>query len=197
MPNWCENELHIVGASEDIKHFMEANKGLPARYAPTEWEKKEGYSYPTEPRFCFNTLVPTPQAVLNLGYDGHAKLKKIADEQGKEAVAGMIDGYHWNIENWGTKWDIYNENLSIENCGWKEGHTELHLYFDTAWSPPIAWLTKVAPLFPKLRFVMHYQEEGCFFAGNVVCEGDSFEEDAYDDDRCRELFGYDDEENVE
>jgi len=43
MPNWCENELHIFGASEDIKHFMEANKGLPARYEPREWEKKGGY----------------------------------------------------------------------------------------------------------------------------------------------------------
>lgn len=21
MPNWCSNELHIFGASEDIKHF--------------------------------------------------------------------------------------------------------------------------------------------------------------------------------
>ena len=42
MPNWCSNELHIFGASEDIKHFMEANKGLPAQYPLTEWEKREG-----------------------------------------------------------------------------------------------------------------------------------------------------------
>ena len=131
MPNWCSNELHIFGASEDIKQFMEANKGLPARYPLTEWEKKEGVSIPTEPRFSFNTLVPTPQEVLDLGYDGHQKLAEIAKAKGEAAIAGMIDGYHWNIANWGTKWDIYHENLSLENCGWEEGLTEFTLYFDT------------------------------------------------------------------
>lgn len=199
MPNWCANELHIFGEPEDIKHFMEANKGLPAKYEPDKWDIERGYTYSTELRFCFNALVPTPQEVLAFGYDGHYKRAKIIEEQGEEAAKGLIDGYNWNIANWGTKWDIYSDNLSLENCGWEEDLTEFILYFDTAWSPPVTWLMKVAPMFPKLRFEMHYEEPGCFFAGDVTCEGDDFTEDCYDDDRCRELFGYlfeDDEDDT-
>ena len=36
--------------------------------------------------------------------------------------------YHWNIQNWGTKWDITAElvlNMMMMKC-WK-------LHFDTAW----------------------------------------------------------------
>ena len=197
MPNWCSNELHIFGASEDIKHFMEVNKGLPAQYPLTEWEKREGYTTPTEPRFSFNTLVPTPQEVLDLGYDGHEKIRKIIQEKGEDAVAGMIDGYHWNIANWGTKWDIYSNNLSLENCGWEEGLTEFTLYFDTAWSPPVAWLIQVAPKFPKLRFELHYAEPGCCFAGEVICEGESVEDNPYDNKTCMKMFGYDEEDDEE
>ena len=194
MPNWCSSELSIQGDSEEIKRFMLANMGLPAKYAPTDWEIREGYQYPTEPRFSFNALVPTPQEVLDIGYDGHTKLQKLAAELGETAVAGLIDGYHWNIENWGTKWDIYCDDLSLEKCGWEEGCTEVTLYFDTAWSPPVAWLFQVAPMFPQLHFELHYAEPGMCFAGDIVCEGESSSIDEYDFERCQAMFGYDDEE---
>lgn len=71
MPNWCYNELHIEGDSDEFKRFMAASTGLPARYALNEWDVASGYQYPTEPRFCFNALVPTPPEVLELGYNGH------------------------------------------------------------------------------------------------------------------------------
>lgn len=196
MPNWCDNALHIFGESEDIKHFMEANKGLPAQYQLDKWEIERGYTYPTEPRFCFNALVPTPQEVLDLGYDGHYKIQRIIEESGEDAAAGVIDGYHWNINNWGTKWDIYSDNLSLENCGWEEDLTEFVLYFDTAWSPPIAWLCTVAPMFPNLRFEMEYSEPGCCFAGMLTCEGEEVSHEEYDDATCREIFGFDEEDEV-
>lgn len=188
MPNWCYNELRIEGASDEIKRFMAASTGLPARYALSEWEIKRGYQYPTEPRFCFNALVPTPPEVLELGFDGHMRLKQLLEEQGEKAIAGKIDGYHWNCQNWGTKWDIYGDNLTLETCCWEDGDTDLLLPFETAWSPPIPWLTAVASMFPNLLFSLHYEEVGSFFAGDIICEGDSVIEDEYDVDRCRQLF---------
>jgi hypothetical protein len=40
--------------------------------------------------------------------------------------------YDWNISNWGTKW----EASVIDWC--RDSDNELTIYFDSAWSPPIA-----------------------------------------------------------
>lgn len=203
MPNWCSNELRISGDPEKIKSFMEANKGLPAQYVLTEWEQRAGYTYPTEPRFCFNALVPTPQDVIELGYYAHLKLSDISKKEGEDAISGMIelphvDGYHWNIDNWGTKWDIWGQNVgsNFDSCG-EEGLSEFSLCFGTAWSPPLPWLKKVAPMFPELTFELHYEEPGCYFAGDVYACGDEFQVDEYDDDRLRDLFLWDEEDEDE
>ena len=37
-----------------------------------------------------------------------------------ESVPGM-DGYHWNLANWGVKWDIYVDKIDRETLGWTEG----------------------------------------------------------------------------
>lgn len=40
--------------------------------------------------------------------------------------------YNWNIENWGSKWDA-------DIIDWdRSGDNEIHIYFNSAWSPPIA-----------------------------------------------------------
>ena len=193
MPNWCHNSLHISGSSDDIKQFIEANTGLPAQCPLTEREKLAGVPQEpsvTEPHFCFNALVPTPQAVLELGYDGRQKLNAIAEEQGEEAIEGIMDGWEWNNRNWGTDRDIYWENITLENCGWAEGITELVLCFYTAWNPPVRWLIQISPQFPTLRLELDYAEIGMCIAGEVICENGSINENHYDRVTCMKMFGY-------
>lgn len=38
MPNWCMNELTVSGDAEELKRFVFATQGLPAKYPPQEWE---------------------------------------------------------------------------------------------------------------------------------------------------------------
>ena len=78
MPNWCMNTLNVSGGADEIKRFVFANQGLPAKYPPQEWEKAiaQMEPQPTESYFCFNALVPTPQEVLDMGYDAHNKISK-------------------------------------------------------------------------------------------------------------------------
>ena len=65
----------------------------------------------------------------------------------------------WNIDNWGTKWDVEcSEDAFIE-----DDHVEL--LFDSAWGPPVAWLKKVAKDYPKLKFSLKYDEPGMCFMG--------------------------------
>ena len=68
--------------------------------------------------------------------------------------------YDWCVKNWGTKWDIGEEQKLEE-----EFDTSLRIAFDTAWSPPLLWLEKVAAEYPSLYFALSYHEGGMCFAG--------------------------------
>ena len=155
MPNWCFNELTVSGPADELKRFVFATQGLPAKYSLAEWEKRAGAKEsPTQPFFCFEALVPTPQSVLDVGFS--------ADRD-----TNAIDGYHWNVENWGTKWDVYEDAITPEHMGWFEGCTAIQFSFDTAWSPPIEWLAKVVEMFPELHFIMAYDEPGMGLKGHA------------------------------
>ena len=197
MPNWCMNELTVAGNPEELKRFVFSSQGLPAKYPLQEWEKKlkPDYKEPVDPYFCFNALVSTPEPVLQMGYDAHDKLTKDAL---LFALAGRsfepIDGYHWNIQNWGTKWDVYSDGITPEDMGWQEGCESISFSFDTAWSPPTIWFERVTEMFPTLYFKLHYEEPGCYFAGDLTYEDGNIIDDAYDNERCAELFRWEDED---
>lgn len=75
------------------------------------------------------------------------------------------DWYDWRIENWGTKWDL-SDDLSYEEQG-----DYIHYTFDTAWSPPAAWVAAVSAKYPDLLFTLIYEEGGMCFAGEFVAKG--------------------------
>ena len=74
--------------------------------------------------------------------------------------------YNWRLANWGTKWDV--ESRFVE-----ESKELVEYGFDSAWAPPMEWLTKVGPQFPKLSFRLWYAEGGCDFAGVYTVEDDN------------------------
>lgn len=190
MPNWCMNNLEVAGDVSELKRFVEANMGLPAEYPPKH-KGKEPVENSNTPYFCFNALVPTPKDVLEIGF---ARKEQIPEINVMYAYRGEtvfpLDGYHWNIANWGTKWDVYDDAITAEEMGWHEGAERIAFEFDTAWKPPLAWLKKAAMLFPALRFKLHYEEPSNFFAGDLYAEGLNAVLDPYDDARCREAFNY-------
>ncbi|MFC9755163.1 hypothetical protein [Streptomyces sp. NPDC056921] len=65
----------------------------------------------------FAMLVPQPENIETEGCSGQH------DE-------GVVCWYHWNIDNWGTKWNGYE--LSIEQAD----DDSAQLRFNTAWSHP-------------------------------------------------------------
>lgn len=124
-----------------------------------------------------------------MGYDAHDKIPELTRRYailGQEI--GALDGYHWNIAHWGTKWDVYSEHMGIEELGWQEGCESICFGFDTAWSPPVPWLEKVADMFPTLTFLLHYEEPGCYFAGDVSGEKGKIYIRDYKGDELAEAF---------
>jgi len=143
MPNWCNNQMTIT---HDNPEMM-----LPIIAA---WNSGE----------FFQTLVPCPQELRNTvaGFrpdPGH-------EEQQKNNIKkyGHANWYDWQVQNWGTKWDV----------GFEEDHGnrgELHngsmtVGFDSAWSPPIAAYQELVDR--GYRITAYYFEPGMAFWGSFI-----------------------------
>lgn len=61
---------------------------------------------------------------------------------------GHMYWYSWSIENWGTKWNAY-EQSEEENL----------ICFDTAWSTPFPVIKRLSELFPKVQITLEYADE--------------------------------------
>jgi hypothetical protein len=83
--------------------------------------------------------------------------------QFQREVETKQDWYHWNIREWGTKWEIDGAQLLVE-----EG--KLKYAYSTAWSPPIQAIDKLAEMFPTLSFHSRFIDENDCFAGEVFWE---------------------------
>jgi hypothetical protein len=72
-----------------------------------------------------------------------------------------VDWYEWNVEHWGTKWDVDVEDARAEP-------REISMSFDTAWAPPEPFVLAVSEVFPGLTFGLEYEEPGADFQGYVI-----------------------------
>lgn len=79
---------------------------------------------------------------------------------------GTADWYTWSIRSWGTKWDVTISTFSITDLG--GGMREAVATFDSAWSPPEAWLAAVADEFPNGHVSLAYAEGGMGYFGLVT-----------------------------
>lgn len=100
--------------------------------------------------FNFHILVPIPARILALGFDPA--------------------GYEWCTKNWGTKWGASDSILDDKWDG------QLHYSFNTAWAPPIEFLTALGKKWPKLTFVLEYEECGMGFKGLCKVKGATVED---------------------
>lgn len=160
MPNWCRCKLTVSGPGVD--EFLKACQGKPAEYAnpglPLTVEDGEEISKPEIVPFTFNALYPVPPEILAQGYNDA--------------------GYRWQVEHWGTKWDV-NGNVDIYSQ--EDGSTLVE--FDTAWSPPRPWVRHASKLFPELIFRLSYFEPGMMFCGcSIYKAGELIGEEYYEDD---------------
>lgn len=150
MPNWCQNKLNVSGPKKELARFARENK-------------KRGKS------LSFEKLLPTPDALS----ETTSPKKRSGDSQEDMRLymleltgqAAPSDWYTWRVQKWGTKWDV-GEGLRFERT--EEG---LLYDFDTAWSPPLAWVEAASKAYPALKFDIKYCECGNDFSGRIVFEG--------------------------
>jgi hypothetical protein len=85
------------------------------------------------------------------------------------------DWYDWNVNNWGTKWDItdvYFENPAEEDS--------IEFTFCSAWAPPVEAFRTWAEEDGRVEFNLQYWEPGMGFVGSATYDGDCFADSCVD-----------------
>lgn len=191
MPNWVFNSLVVSGDKSELekmvaqlnqpfeKHFpeMKYNKELQ-KYE--EFEETQIYSNPV---FSFwNIQKPTDLEA----YYGETVHKKVDNDQFMKefvrAFAEEQDWYHWNVRNWGTKWDVaVDDRAEYPNTtmSWTDDDSVMY-HFDTAWSPVDQVLTKLSKMYPDLDFDYEFEEEQGWGGKAKISNGDFSITDEWD-----------------
>ena len=204
MPNWTENTLTInnllAEEIEELQTHIQENK-LFSHYFPTPSELEFGAqvndgtmleTWKTMP--WFQALSPEEQKERV----EHYEKTHLTPEQAEELTAryGTFSGYWWNVNNWGTKWDIVDARADVE-----DGGRTLSATFLTAWAPPQAGICLISKLFPHASFTLTYVETGSDFLGvSLIKNGEMVEKDAVPSDLRSEWLdknhpgSYDEEE---
>jgi Ferredoxin-like domain in Api92-like protein len=95
-----------------------------------------------------------------------------------------VDRREWCKENWGTDRVAMRVTGPTKGgfCSFTMEETETLTYsFDTAWSPPRAWIERVAKKYDKLGFALIYAEPGWDVYGITVCREGEVAEDSHDE----------------
>ena len=149
MPNWCANE--VVLKHRDPAMIERAVKAY-----------REGR--------LLGEFIPCPAELHE--HDSpmrDAELAKTFVEK-----YGATDWYNWQVQNWGTKWDIGGRDDHVEQ---PDANT-LELRFDSAWSPPIQGYGRLVEL--GFEIEAFYNEPGMVFCGSYTGAGDEEFEDYID-----------------
>ena len=144
MPNWCSNSLVVKHSDpEMIKKFAEA----------------------VEAGNLLETFIPMPAELRNTESPGPENAELVEKY-------GASDWYHWSVSNWGTKWDISEGYVSLDDDG------SCTCSFETAWSPPLEAYQKLQ----KLGFSIDagYFESGMGFIGTWVDGEENYINDYFD-----------------
>lgn len=153
MPNHVTNRLTITG--ENLQKFL---KTLILE------EDAENY-----PHINFDAIIPSPESLSNTAAGGGREYSWAKELCGQKSMFGCprdeidmttlddealdhfvelcknirdhgySDWYGWNVDNWGTKWNAYSQEL-YSDCLPKQ----VVIRFDTAWAAPHPIIEKMA-----------------------------------------------------
>lgn len=84
---------------------------------------------------------------------------------------GAADWYNWNIAQWGTKWNAYDQVDISPNS----------FSFNTAWSTPSPIINAISIMFPDVIFELDYADEdiGSNVGRYVMQAGELLEEESF------------------
>jgi len=172
MPNWCYQQMRVVGNSKNLKKFRDDMKVTEVREVKNENDTKElsNVITPTLTTVIYDSLnhfFPTPKdlqdTVAGSMKEGSPEALKLAKQEVSNMEKyGHKNWYEWNCENWGSKWGACDVTVTEL---WSK---ELNIYFESAWSPAGGLIENISGQYPELIFSISFTEESCAFAGWAI-----------------------------
>jgi hypothetical protein len=151
-----ENSTASIGY--DVFFSPATVTGGPAAYVlEFPWVKEAGV-----------TTVEELQAFLRKKDPEYEKCGRIRRDNLEKHGCGSW--YDWNINKWGTKWDIDCTDCSPAVKSAQLGYWYITYYFDSAWSPPVPVIKKISAIYTRLTFTLTYAEQGNDYEGRVTFE---------------------------
>ena len=148
MPNWCNNRVTVFSDDTEsvkkIKEIFESKDSVFGKIIEEpDWKRLP------------NEKGEFPTVKQHLGKDGQVMFETHEFPDGKNDDRW----YHWNIQNWGTKWDACNVEIDYAD------ESQIEISFDTAWSPPEPICARLREMFEDIHISWFYDEPGMEFAG--------------------------------
>lgn len=155
MPNWCNNSL-------ELNH---PDPAMIAKVNDAFFVKKA----------LFEEFAPVPEALKIVagqagGFGTPEQLALEAQEEANIAAYGYANWYDYCVDEWGTKWDVGAEDHDYDPL--TEGSTQTVIWFESAWSPPLAFYNKLRDL--GFHVQGYYYEPGIGFCGTWI-DGNDWE----------------------
>jgi len=150
MPNWNNATLYLRGTKENIDALVETGFDFQ-KLVPMPDELNEDGNGKNLGGRCWkktDKISTLEEWQINCKTDQEREQMKEHYEQylkDFELVCSWIDkygvnGWHeWALQYWGTKWNPYPDNVSME----RESDTKLRVTLTTAWNLPVPILTHI------------------------------------------------------
>ena len=141
MPNHITNRIKLIGEPQEVSRVLEAVRNDKYGIGTIDFEK----------------IIPMPEDIYR-GNVGAAEMKKYGEKTWAD----------WAPAHWGTKWNSYGYDESVDYSENKDS-----LRFLTAWAAPHPVIAKLAEMFPTVTFEHEWADEdiGANCGRRVYCDG--------------------------
>ena len=157
MPNHTTTEIILKGKPEILAGFVKKYMVWEGSDAFLDFDKV--IPRPKTPEEC------EPEFVIMDAEDAKSRCLQYESEE------DWFDWYHWDIKNWGTKWNSYDGTCPTPEEILEDKMEEVRIWLYTAWSPAMPVYEKLQKLHDDIVMDVYYADEGGFFVGHLHYNG--------------------------
>ena len=159
MPNHCHNRVTFYPSGNNTDSSLDQIETIKDIFT--------GESVFTqiipEPDWA-NTPLLTSDNRYGTKYGNDGELPQYVEDPFKRLVFKSTDitdqrWYDWRVQNWDTKWDAYDVEVTDDDP------EQFEVEFNTAWAPPEAICHKLREDYPDIAISWFFDEPGCEIAG--------------------------------